>query len=592
MIEYKPKKSTRPTSTGSELIVLERDLMVAPFSSGIFIYEYATDKTCGLNTNTSEKKGSSSKYSNETVLDSSFDQVIVVSLWHWWKEVLILSIFIAVIINIVIAYTKRHIKDCISPCVSREVSREGVTKRSSSDSGVPNTLSPSSLTLISCEGNTTRNASPLSLSHLDSFPSRFLLEFDEIRCLGKGGFGVVFQARRKFDERSYAIKRIRLPSKPESREKVMREVKALANLEHSNIVRYFYSWLEEPPSGWQEMKDKELLSNLTSRGELLSSCVNTNGNQEGLSQVLRQRKQHGKKSPQNNFIFNVDRKEPSFSDAAQTNGDSDYIVFETNEDSKDQESGPCSLVSERQAPFKSVTFQEEQELSSPQIPKPYLYIQMELCEKYTLREWLRHKATREKNYMIWIFKQITQAVEYVHEVGLMHRDLKPSNIFFSLDGTVKVGDFGLVTASDSNTPQRNPSEDNLYEVVNRQDACGMNPRHTNNVGTCLYMSPEQLSGHSYCNKVDVFSLGVIFFELLFPFETEMERLNILKNVRDRIFPKRFPSSFPEEHNLTKKLLAPLPSERPAANEILSHTLLIHAKPQDGSRRRTISMSDP
>ena len=54
----------------------------------------------------------------------------------------------------------------------------------------------------------------------------------------QGGFGVVFQARRRFDDRSYAIKRIRLPSTPEATEKVMREVRALANLEHSNIVRY------------------------------------------------------------------------------------------------------------------------------------------------------------------------------------------------------------------------------------------------------------------------------------------------------------------------------------------------------------------
>ncbi|XP_015425687.1 PREDICTED: eukaryotic translation initiation factor 2-alpha kinase 3 isoform X4 [Myotis davidii] len=86
--------------------------------------------------------------------------------------------------------------------------------------------------------------------------SRYLTDFEPIQCMGRGGFGVVFEARNKVDDCNYAIKRIRLPNRELAREKVMREVKALAKLEHPGIVRYFNAWLEAPPEKWQEKMDE------------------------------------------------------------------------------------------------------------------------------------------------------------------------------------------------------------------------------------------------------------------------------------------------------------------------------------------------
>ena len=59
--------------------------------------------------------------------------------------------------------------------------------------------------------------------------------------------------------------------------------------------------------------------------------------------------------------------------------------------------------------------------------------------------WLSSSPQPETNFVLPM--QVLDAVLYVHGKGMMHRDLKPSNIFFSLDGSVKVGDFGLVTGS-------------------------------------------------------------------------------------------------------------------------------------------------
>ena len=87
------------------------------------------------------------------------------------------------------------------------------------------------------------------------FVSQYIKEFEPIQCLGRGGFGVVFEARKKIDDRCYAVKRIPLPNRAKSRDRVMREVKALAKLDHKNIVRYFNAWIENPPVGWLEKND-------------------------------------------------------------------------------------------------------------------------------------------------------------------------------------------------------------------------------------------------------------------------------------------------------------------------------------------------
>lgn len=153
-----------------------------------------------------------------------------------------------------------------------------------------------------------------------------------------------------------------------------------------------------------------------------------------------------------------------------------------------------------------------------------------------------------------IFRQILNAVEYCHNQGMMHRDLKPSNIFFAADGSIKIGDFGLVTAitmpSDGQVNSTSPIDEN----------------HTGNVGTQLYMSPEQVRGKMYNNKVDIYSLGLILFELLRPFSTQMERMKTLMEVKQNRFPCDFERLYSTEVEVLRWLLQENPIERPEAKD--------------------------
>lgn len=231
--------------------------------------------------------------------------------------------------------------------------------------------------------------------------------------------------------------------------------------------------------------------------------------------------------------------------------------------------------------------------------KVYLYIQMQLCRKESLRDWLRDNVTQNRvEYIASIFHQIVDAVDYVHYKGLIHRDLKPSNIFFSQDGQIKIGDFGLVT--------------DMADIPNIVTKCGDKTgmpscaRHTQQVGTHLYMSPEQLRGLPYDFKVDIYSLGLIFFELLVYFGTEMERIMTLRSLRDGVYPKGFPLQHAKEYELLKKMLSVKPDERPATMELkmqLNEILKLPDMPGDSeaaalalaarrlSRSRTFSSSE-
>jgi serine/threonine-protein kinase len=131
---------------------------------------------------------------------------------------------------------------------------------------------------------------------------------------------------------------------------------------------------------------------------------------------------------------------------------------------------------------------------------------MELVEGPTLAERIQQGAVPVEE-SIEIARQIAEALEAAHEKGIIHRDLKPANVKIKADGTVKVLDFGLAailqtTDSGATDPANSPT-------------LTIGPTQTGVImGTAGYMSPEQAVGKPVDRRADIWSFGVVLFEML------------------------------------------------------------------------------
>ncbi len=107
-----------------------------------------------------------------------------------------------------------------------------------------------------------------------------------------------------------------------------------------------------------------------------------------------------------------------------------------------------------------------------------------------------------------IARQIAEALEAAHEHGIIHRDLKPANIKLRTDGTVKVLDFGLAKAFDSDGGAANSQISHSPTMSRHATEAGLI------LGTAAYMSPEQARGKPVDKRADIWSFGVVLFEML------------------------------------------------------------------------------
>ncbi|KAF8527423.1 hypothetical protein BU17DRAFT_81573 [Hysterangium stoloniferum] len=334
--------------------------------------------------------------------------------------------------------------------------------------------------------------------------SRWREDWEELEHLGEGGFGRVVKARNRLDGRIYAVKKIKLLQNTRDDEKIFREVKLLSRLQHRHIVRYYTTWLESPDGA--------------ASGS--SSDFEDDSSSDGSEETSRQ--------PNIDDPFAVDLDElvthsgrnqaTSFPSIHFSQGSSGHLS--SMDDSDSEESGSLSPVLSR--------YTEKQ--SMPPSHR-ILYIQMEFVERQTLIERIAEGLSEDDAWRL--FHQLLDALAHMCSLGILHRDIKCGNIFIDKNGDVKVGDFGLAT---SNFAAAVPSSS--FDTDPAKSPEDM----TLDIGTRLYTAPEVISSGSVRKhdhtKADMYSLGIVFFEMNFSFSTQSERIAVLENLRtpEIVFP--------------------------------------------------------
>ncbi|CAR24882.1 serine/threonine-protein kinase GCN2 [Lachancea thermotolerans CBS 6340] len=488
----------------------------------------------------------------------------------------------------------------------------------------------SSMSLSTTSGDIRRRSFNVSSRYSSTNPSsnsRYATDFEEIAVLGKGAFGQVVKARNALDSRYYAVKKIR--HSEEKLSSILSEVMLLASLNHQYVVRYYAAWLEEDTQEQaiassdseetdsietSEIEDYTESSTFNSTGQAFNNgwdfisnslqasnypeIVFANSSSENEEEKEKEyesedfESSEGGSCARTSADFSLDEQKRSdgkghqgqqtrrkgvFSAGACT-GTHDMRQGAKHDSGKDDKVAPRYAGKETQAERRF----------SRRGGKSTLFIQMEYCENRTLFDLIHNENLSAQREEYWkLFREILDALSYIHSQGIIHRDLKPMNIFIDESRNIKIGDFGL--AKNVNKPVDLLRMDSHMSAASAEDL-------TSAVGTALYVAVEVLSGSgNYNEKIDMYSLGIIFFEMVYSFNTGMERVNDIKKLRSSSI--EFPSDFDDtklavEKKIIKQLLDHDPKKRPDAKTLLRSGLLPVKHQDDVIKEALRNLADP
>ena len=182
------------------------------------------------------------------------------------------------------------------------------------------------------------------------------------------------------------------------------------------------------------------------------------------------------------------------------------------------------------------------------------YIVMEYVDGINLKQYLKKKGALSWKEVLHFSTQIAKALSHAHSKGIIHMDIKPQNVILPKDGTVKIADFGIALL-----------EESMDNNEGAEEA----------IGSIHYISPEQARGETVDARTDIYSLGVVMYEMLtgrIPFdgdsvaEVAVKHFTVMPDAPSFLNPE-IP---PELEDITIRAMQPNPADRyPSAEEMLA-----------------------
>ena len=414
--------------------------------------------------------------------------------------------------------------------------------------------------------------------------SRLEKDFKEIIPLKKSVFrnsiDVILKAKHKIDEQIYAIK-IKKLTNPNEEQSIIAEAQNMKKIRSKHIVEYITCWLDSSVGNLNYLFNNKKARE--PKGE----------NNDDIFFSSRSNSKIGEKDKFKTLISNDDIKNDYYikqlytkdylSDDECTTNKKDKInidnkfyqkketinenIIDTPKKFKKKEKNiyiDDSLIKNK----KSDTQKDISDLSI------YFFIQMEFCQEMTLSRYIKdHSSNKMNNKVIYTFTyQLIKSLAKIHAKNIIHANINPENIFVINEDSIKIGDFSsakdieLKFKKGKNKYNKIPhsqSYQNLMELTDNKEI------ETDYREESLYSSPEQKKGKGVSKKSDIYSVGLVLYEMCECFPDDDKRNRKIKYLKKyKTFDDKFQKEYGIQCNLILQMIDDDEDQRPSCEELL------------------------
>ena len=408
--------------------------------------------------------------------------------------------------------------------------------------------------------------------------TRLEKDFKEITLIKKRIFrntiDVILKAKHKIDEQLYAIK-IKKLTNPNEEQSVIAEAQNMKKIRSKHIVEYITCWLDSSVGNFNYLfneKNKEPKKEIDE--DIFASSLNISKIEEkdGFKSFISK-----EEIGNDHYIKQLYTKDYVSDDECTTNKKNTINIDKKYYQKKESKE---SIITNHNiklnsyiddSSIKNKKSENQKDISDLSI---YFFIQMEFCQQMTLAQYIQdHSLTKIKNKVMYTFTyQLIKSLAKIHKKNIIHANINPENIFVINEDSIKIGDFSsakdieLKFKKGKNKYAKNihsQSYRNIMELNDNEEI------ETELREESLYSSPEQNKGKEVSKKSDIYSVGLVLYEMCECFPDEDKRKKKIKFLKKyKIVEDKLKKDYELQCNLILQMIEDDEDKRPSCEELL------------------------